>query len=55
MDANLLAALRRLAEDGDYPQDMGTRRALLESGAVDLIGGTELRPNWLAEQLLEED
>ena len=48
-----LEALRRLVQDGQYPDD-ATARVLLAAGVVDLVGGTELRPNDLAAELLED-
>jgi hypothetical protein len=47
-----LAALRRLVEDGEYPQEIEIWRELINSGAVEYIGGTELRPTDLAHEML---
>lgn len=46
------AALRSLVEDGEQPQDTVIRRELIESGAVDYVGGTELRANDLTADVI---
>ena len=52
LNPTALAALRRLVEDGEYPQEIEIWRELINGGAVDQIGGTELRPTDLGREML---